>query len=372
MDAVLSAWGFPSPPFLCAYPTAWTGSSGWWQRWKKQLEVGARCPPAQAVRGRCLGAQGGGTQCPSAASHNPTATCRRWNGKIPLAKLAGPFGKAQLWVNRLCGAPAWRSRFVFIPILYPADSCRPACPCGAAAGSAGRRPKRRVNIGVPEKGLRSRSSSFAASLLLLWTGGGSSESARWWGQRGPGTQTMSPSCHRHAGAPAAGVSPSQGLVDGGFALSGCTSAVFAGGARRPAPLPPPAPSGAETAPGTAGMPRGGVCPPLRHPQLAGAGTRTSAVGETGTDLSPSLLIPPTGLFPANPRAGPDLFSASSSSSSSSLPRQAAHALTWLLQRSSRQTWPRSHMEKGVQDRLRQAHLVLDGHLSPSGWAPRGC
>lgn len=197
-------------------------------------------------------------QCPSAASHNPTATCRRWNGKIPLAKLAGPFGKAQLWVNRLCGAPPWRSRFVFIPILYPADSCRPACPCGAAAGSAGRRPKRRVNIGVPEKGLRSRSSSFAASLLLLRTGGESYESARRWGQRGPGTQTMSPSCHRHAGAPAAGVSPSQGLADGGFALSGCTSAVFAGGLADPlrSPLLPPAelrlPRGQQGCPG-------GVC-----------------------------------------------------------------------------------------------------------------
>lgn len=46
-------------------------------------------------------------------------------------------------------------------------------------------------------------------------------------------------------------------------------------------------------------PRNGLslCPHLSHPQFAGAGTRTSAFGEQGTDLSPSLLIC-LGLFPA--------------------------------------------------------------------------
>lgn len=95
-----------------------------------------------------------------------------------------------------------------------------------------------------------------------------------------------------------------------------------------------------------GCPRDGLSPHLSHPHFAGAGTRTSAFGEQGTDPSPSLLIC-LGLSPcqhqgavllqaAYPCAGPNLFSASSSSLVAlQLPLQAVHRLPLLLQMSLR-------------------------------------
>jgi len=111
-------------------PTAWTRGFDFGLRWKRHVEAGARCPPARAARGRCLGVQGGGKPCPSASavSRNPAAARRLCRGKIPIAEISSAFGKARICVSRLCEAPA--SRRCFLPTLYLADRSWLVCPLG--------------------------------------------------------------------------------------------------------------------------------------------------------------------------------------------------------------------------------------------------
>lgn len=132
-----------------------------------------------------------------------------------------------LWESpALCKQAVRNSGFTFLLHSCPLSSrwfpaCVPLRGWGQVSGNAAKDKGKHRHAG--EGG----SAAAAPPSLLLccctWVGRALSPAAC---RRGPGTRAMPPSCHCHADAPAVGVTTSQALVDGGFALSG--SAVFAG------------------------------------------------------------------------------------------------------------------------------------------------
>lgn len=288
-------------------------------------------PPGPGCPGKVSWGEGGGKRCPSAASPNPAAACGLWNGKMPVAKISIPFGKAQLRVNRLCETR------LHLPASFPSFIQR-RIPGPRALW--GLRPGQREGGQSPGQTSACWSRGSAAAAPPLPEGGrGEHEPAR---LEGPRDTNDVPALPLPCGCPGCGCFYISGL--GGrwvCAFRPYLCRVCWGGCR-PALLVPPAPREAVAAPGTAEA-VGRACAHISAtPRLLVLGPGHQRLVERGLifllhdsfTLRWSLLRHREAalLQAANPSSRLNLFSSSLPLQS---PSQAGHRLIFLLQRSSR-------------------------------------